>query len=162
MTKKRSKKPDLDKLSPQQELFCQLYSRSGECFGNAALSYATAYEHDYGDNKRADPGGKLTEAQKANKVCGVRGAQLLAILRIRRRCEEILDAEIGEEVVDKELRRVILQNKEIRTKVAAISEYNKLHGRITEKHKHKFDGVSTEEIEKRAAELIAGIVGANK
>ena len=159
MTKKRSKKPDLDKLSPQQELFCQLYSRSGECFGNAALSYATAYQHDYGDPSTVEFTKKPTEAQKANHVCRVRGNQLLTILDVRKRCEEILDAEIGEDIVDKELRRVILQNKEIRTKVAAISEYNKLHGRITEKHKHKFDGVSTEEIEKRAAELIAGIVG---
>lgn len=163
MQKKNKKvpvKPDLKKFTPQEELFCNLYSRSGETFGNASLSYAIAYGKDYGDPSSPRHGQKSTKEQRANGVCRFMGSSILARHNILKRCEEILAETIADTVVDKELKRVILQNTEVRAKVAAIAEYNKLHGRITEKHKHEFEGVSTEEIEKRAAEIIARVIEA--
>ena len=71
-----------------------------------------------------------------------------------------MNEKIDNEIVDKELAKVIQQSDNLHAKVSAISEYNKVNGRITEKHKHAFDGISDEALTERAAELIAGALGA--
>ena len=135
-----------NKLLPKEELFCQYYAKSGQAFGNQTRAYGLAYGKDFNDVKQAT-------------VCSSLSNRLLGKVKIYKRCEALLNEKIDNEIVDKELAKVIQQSDNLHAKVSAISEYNKVNGRITEKHKHAFDGISDEALTERAAELIAGIIG---
>lgn len=146
MPKKKKEKKERKVIGPKEELFCRYYSQSGQAFGNATLSYALAF-------------GKDISKRKQYNVCSELGSRLLRKVEIYGRCEEILEETIEEKIVDKELAKVIKQDGNLKVKVAAITEYNRVHGRHTEKHKHEFEGLSSEALADRAAEIIAGIVG---
>ncbi len=134
------------RLKPKEELFCQYYAKSSLSFGNARKSYALAFK-------------KKSITQKQKEVCDVLAWRLLSKVHIYSHCQELLNEKIDDEIVDKELAKVIQQGENLHAKVSAISEYNKVRGRITEKHKHQFEGISDEALTERAAELIAGVVG---
>lgn len=133
-----------DKLKPKEELFCQYYAKSGQAFGNARKAYSLAFEK-----------GLATENQKS--ICDTLAGRLLSKVLVYKRCEELLNEKIDDEIVDKELSKVIQQGENLHAKVSAISEYNKVRGRIIQKH--KFEGVSDEALTERAAEIIAGVIG---
>lgn len=107
-------------LSPKQELFCQLITNDEECFGNAVQSYAQAYGFDLSD-------------PKAYEVCGTAGPRLFRNVQIKLRINVLLDLQVDDVIVDRELSSVILQDEERHAKVAAIREYNKLKQRIVDK-----------------------------
>ena len=67
---------------------------------------------------------------KAARACASR---LLTNANILSRINELLDIFITNEIVDKNLGLVILQNADFHAKVAAIKEYNQLKNRITQK-----------------------------
>jgi hypothetical protein len=136
-----------DKLKPKEELFCQYYARSGQAFGNQTKSYALAFGKDFGNKKQSE-------------LCSSMSNRLLGKVKIYRRCEQLLNEKINNEVVDKELAKVIKQSENLHAKVSAISEYNKVRGRITTKH--KFEGVSDEALTEKLAERLAGIIGDNR
>ena len=112
------------KLNPKQQLFCELYATNRDMFGNGVECYGEAYGLD------------LTIP---NKYAAARtGAyRLLTNSDVLVRIQELLDlGPLSDAVVDRELAFVIAQNAELPSKVAAIREYNKLKGRITDKMEH--------------------------
>jgi len=108
------------KLNPKQERFCQLYATDREFFGNGVESYMEAYDPD-----RNDPNWYESARRAASR--------LLTNVDILCRINELIDLELNDAHVDKQLNLVITQNADYRSKVAAIGEYNKVKGRITKK-----------------------------
>lgn len=135
-----------DKLNPKQELFCQLYSSDKEFFANGVQSYIQAYEV-----KLSKPG--------AYKSAQASASRLLSNAMICARINELLEMRgLNDTFVDKQLEFLITQHSSFDAKVRSIQEYNKLRGRITDRQKHSFEGVSDEALAERAAEIIAGLV----
>lgn len=109
------------RLTPQQELFCQLYAGDREFFGNGVQSYIEAYNVD--TNK---PGWYRTA-----RACA---SELLTKPNILERIDEIFEAHgLNDQFVDKQLEKLIVQDADYSAKMKAIAEYNKLKARITEK-----------------------------
>lgn len=110
------------KLNPKQELFCKYYV-SEEFFGNGVRAYCRAYGLD--ENNIS----KYNIAKKG-------ASELLTNSNILTRINEELDsAGLNDSFVDKQLLFAISQNADMSSKVKAISEYNKLKSRITDKSK---------------------------
>lgn len=131
------------RLKPKEELFCQYYAKSGVAFGNARLAYAIAFNKPF-----------TTVNQK--NVCDTLSQRLFRKVLVYKRVEALLNEKIDDEIVDKELAKVIQQGDNLHAKVSAITEYNKVRGRITTKIKHKFEGVDTEALRERLANAITG------
>lgn len=111
-----------DKLNAKQELFCNYYV-SEETFGNGVRSYCKAYGIDENNIQ------KYNVAKKS-------AFDLLTNPNILARINELLDdAGLNDSFVDKQLLFAISQNADMSSKVKAISEYNKLRQRITDKSK---------------------------
>lgn len=109
------------KLTPQQELFCQLYAGDREFFGNGVQSYIEAYNVD-----TSKPGWYRTA-----RACA---SELLTKPNILERIDEIFEAHgLNDQFVDKQLEKLIVQDADFSAKMKAIAEYNKLKARITEK-----------------------------
>jgi hypothetical protein len=127
-------------LPPKQELFCSYYIENSELFGNATLCYAEAYEYKLDTLSQEEPldaeqkpTGERSEYDKAYNVCSVEGARLLRSPRIQARLNELLKSMFTDEIADREHMKVMLQNRDLPSKMAAIREFNKLKARITEK-----------------------------
>lgn len=134
-------------LSPEQERFCVLFASDREFFGNGVQSYIEAYNVDV--SKRG-----AYNSAKAN------AHNLLTKTYITDRINELFEARgLNDPFVDKQLEKLITQDASFDAKVRAIQEYNKLRGRITEKRKHQFEGVDTEALTERAAEILTGVLG---
>ena len=109
------------KLTPQQELFCQLYAGDREFFGNGVQSYIEAYGVD-----TSKPGWYTTARACAHEN--------LTKPHILERIDEIFEAHgLNDQFVDKQLEKLIVQDADFNAKMKAIAEYNKLKARITEK-----------------------------
>lgn len=109
------------RLTPQQELFCQLYAGDREFFGNGVQSYIEAYNVD-----TSKPGWYRTA-----RACA---SELLTKPNILERIDEIFEAHgLNDQFVDKQLEKLIVQDADYSAKMKAIAEYNKLKARITEK-----------------------------
>lgn len=151
MEKSKKKIPpnvDYKKIAIQRKLFCRYYTQNTEFFGNATLSYAEAYGHDLDSLSKVQektPKGKnipgTSEYEKAYHVCSSGGERLLRKDDIQKLITKYLNELLKDEIVDRELVRVILQNYELPAKVAAIREYNKLKQRITDKADITSDGL---------------------
>ena len=118
MTKNKDKKLN-NKLTPKQELFCQLMVNSVDLFGNATKSYLCAYGMDESNINTAS----------------TNASRMLRNAKVSDRVNQLLDELIDEKIVDRELMYVILQRKDLSAKVSAIREYNKLRGRVSDKNK---------------------------
>jgi len=125
----------MTRLNPKQELFCNLYSSSVEFFGNGVMSYGKAYNLDTTDKGQYG-------------VAKTQASILLTNPIILKRINELMDILVNNETVDKELGFVILQHSDLRSKVSAIKEYNKLKSRVEDKIIHKIENtLSDEQIE---------------
>lgn len=127
------------KLTPKQEKFCQMFAKDRDCFGNGTQSYLKVY------NKGKK---KKVSYRSARTLAYV----LLTNVDIISRIRVLIDTYISDEVVDKELGTVILQQGDLSSKVAAIREYNKVKGRLapTElKITDEYEGQSDGDIEAR-------------
>jgi hypothetical protein len=126
-------------LKPQHELFCQLYVKNEELFGNGTLSYAEAYNYKLetlSHEETRDEGGELIEQSeytKAYNVCSVQAHALLRMPKIQDRITILLNEMLKDHIVDAQLAKVILQDEKLEPKISAIREYNKIRQRITEK-----------------------------
>jgi len=126
-------------LKPQHELFCQLYVKNEELFGNATLCYAEAYNYKLdtlSHEESRDEFGQLIEASeydRAYNTCSVDGSKLLRNAKVQERITKFLNEMLKDDIVDAQLAKVILQNDKLEPKVSAIREYNKIRQRITEK-----------------------------
>lgn len=110
-------------LTPQQELFCQLYASDKQCAGNATESYKRAYDVDVGDGPE----------QTSDAACRKRGSKLLTNRNIKARINEILKQRgLNDMFVDKQLQFLITQHEDWNVKLKAIKEYNRLNNRIKE------------------------------
>lgn len=131
-------------LNPQQKLFCRYYTQNTELYGNATLAYAEAYEFNlYKLSKIRDKDDKGTEIigtseyEKAYDSCNASAARLLVNVSIQKYITRCLNQLFKNEVIDRELTKVVLQDGDLPSKVAAIREFNKLKQRITEKSEIK-------------------------
>lgn len=109
-------------LTAQQELFCKLYASDKEFFGSGVESYAEAY--DLNLNKKGE-----YNSAKSN------AGRLLTNDNILKRIDELLDIYCNDQIVDRETAFVIIQKKDLPSKVAAIKEYNRVRSRVTTKIK---------------------------
>ncbi len=110
-------------LTAQQMEFCNLFVTK-EFFGNGVEAYIEAYEVDL-TRKGAYDGARAS------------ASRLLTNANILKRINELLDGEgLNDQFVDKQLLLLLTQNADYSAKARAISEYNKLKQRITEKIEH--------------------------
>ena len=126
-----------EKLNPKQELFCQLYSSDQEFFANGTQAYMEAYDID-------------TSKKGTYENARVNASKLLTNTNILKRINELLELRgLNDPFVDKQLEFLITQNADLKTKVSAIKEYNKLKSRILEKAEitHKFEEMTDEQLE---------------
>ncbi len=150
MGKNKTEKNKSKPLNPKWELFCRLYTLTNEFFGNGTLSYAEAFDYHletlskktkYAGTDIPEEGIKagdvveLSEYQKAFNTCSVQANRLLRNGKVQARCTQLMNSWMKDENVDAELAMVIKQKDDLPSKVAAIREFNKLKGRITEKVK---------------------------
>ncbi len=118
-----------DQLTIKQELFCQYMVNNSKTFDNATQAYAVAYEYNLSnldDTKKID-------SFKAYRICSTCGCQNLRKPKIIGRIAALLNELSTDHIVDSQLAFLILQNGNLKVKVAAIKEYNRLKGRISSK-----------------------------
>ena len=119
-----AKNKENNELNEKQLLFCKLFV-SKDFFGSRVEAYAEAYGLD------------LTQ-QKDYNTAKVSASRLLTnaniLLRIN---EELEDAGLNDNFVDKQLLFAITQNADFSSKVKAIGEYNKLKQRIVSRAENK-------------------------
>lgn len=131
-----------NKLTPKQQKFCELYTCDPDCFGNGFRSYVKAYGID---------------ATKRGASAGARASasQLLTNPNILAKINELAEPmKMTDQIVDQELSFLIAQRADYGVKIRAISEYNKLRGRISQKLQieRPLEDMSDEELEAIIAE----------
>ena len=131
-----------EKLNERQERFCQLYASDREFFGNGVQSYIEVYQPDQ------------TKENWYKQAC-VSASEILSNPKVTRRINELLEeCGFNEVAVDKQLAFLIHQHEDKKTKLGAISEYNKLKKRIVSKLEikglGKFEELSNEQLAKLA------------
>lgn len=141
----KKKKKDIEKikreLTPKQKLFCYNYFKNNELFGNATLSYASAYgfkldtlsiEAIYSEPDENGKQEKLEDSpyDRAYEVCKNGGNRLLTNAHIDNYGSQLLRELMTPDEVDSELSWVLKQRKDMSPKVAAIREYNRLKNRV--------------------------------
>lgn len=114
-----------DGLNVQQELFCELYAKDVNCFGNGTQSYIKAYKINVGNDKKI--------GQVSYGTCRAVASELLTKPNILRRINQLLEAD--EEFINRQLMFLIMQNVDLRAKIRAIHVYNVMKGRIGGKNK---------------------------
>ena len=119
--KKKEWTPDKSFSNPNWEKFCQLYAKDTEFFGNGTQSYIEAYPR------------KAGQRQITYQSARVSASCLLTNPNILERINYLLDLHLNDQIVDKNLGIVVLQNADFRAKVQAIKEYNQLKKRIKRK-----------------------------
>jgi phage terminase small subunit len=122
-------KTEEDNLNEKQRLFCKLFV-SKEFFGSGVEAYAEAYRLDLGNQKEYN-----TAKSNAYKLL----TNAYVLIRIN---EELEDAGLNDNFVDKQLLFAITQNADLSSKVKAISEYNKLKQRIVAKTENKNENIN--------------------
>lgn len=140
-------------LTPEQELFIQLYTTQGDTFSNGVISYARAYgfelpelENGYVDTKSSE-----------YKTCKASASRLLTLDYIIARKRELLVALFNDDtVIDARLNEIVLNGKDTDA-IQAIKHRNDLKQRVTKKLDVTTQGrplahVSDEELLKLAGE----------
>jgi len=107
-------------LNEKQKLFCKLYV-SEDYFGSGVEAYAKAYGLNLENIKEYN-------TAKASAYKLLTNAYILSCIN-----QELEEAGMNDNFVDKQLLFAITQNADLGSKVKAISEYNKLKQRITTK-----------------------------
>lgn len=109
------------KLNLNQEAFAQLYASDEEFFANGVQSYIEVYQPDQ------------SRPNWYKSAC-VSASQLLSNIKVSNRINEILELRgLNDSFVDKQLEFLITQHADFGVKVKAITEYNKLKSRITQR-----------------------------
>ncbi len=139
-------------LSPQEELFCQVYVNDSNAMGNGLRSYAKAYNY----NLEQLEGETDQDYKKRYNIGCSRSYDILRIPRIKQRIAQILAEMLNNGFVDNELVKIIKQDNKLEPKLNAIREYNKLKARILDKLDLQSGG---EPLEFSISEAIARKVG---
>jgi phage terminase small subunit len=115
-----AKKLGTKTLNAKQERFCQLYASDEEFFCNGVQSYIEAYNPK-------EVGNWYNSAKSS-------AFDLLTKPYILDRINELFEARgLNDAFVDKQLEKLITQDADFKSKVAAIKEYNALKKRIVQK-----------------------------
>lgn len=92
---------------------------------------------------------------KAINICGVQGNRLLRSFKIQDRIRKLFNEMLTDEFVDGELSKVVAQDHDLSSKMAAVREFNKLKARITDRIQHsgevkfsKMEEMSNEDLAK--------------
>lgn len=148
-------------LNPKQDRFCKNYvAYRTNMFSNATLSYSEAYgydldslsheavyEEEWDEEKGQTVHGKMlqeSEYRKAYNVCGVESNRLLKNPRINERILKLMNELATDDIVDGKLMENMLQRENFRASNTAISEYNKVKQRIT--NKLKIEGLTLQDL----------------
>lgn len=127
MIKDKKKNAVIDKLTPKQELFCQLYV-SKEFYWNGVQTYIEIYKPDQ------------TKKWWYGVACAS-ASQILSNIKVCERINELLETSgFNNEFVDKQHLFLITQHADLWVKARMIDSYNKLKGRIIEKLDHTSGG----------------------
>lgn len=144
-----AKKAETTQLPIRREMFLQYFVKNTEFRGNATLCYGLAYHYkldelpdddavfiDVDDGKGGTYEKQISPStrRKAENVCGVNSHKLLRMAKIQKRKTELLNEMLNDEVVDGELAKVILQDRELPAKNTAIKTYMDIKGRVVSKH----------------------------
>lgn len=124
MAKKNNGSKPLRKL--KQEQFCILYASDREFMGNGVQSYIEANDVDL-------------SKKNAYNVAKTQAGRLLSNVDINKRIAFLIEAELNDLQVDKQLSFMVAQNADLKVKLGAVKEYNVLKQRITNKHEHSVD-----------------------
>lgn len=117
-----------DELNLKQEEFCRLYATEKEFFGNGVETYLEVYDVD-------------TSKPNWYKTACACASRLLSNAKVIDRISELLEEEgLNDVFVDKQLKFLLTQHADFKSKLGAIKEYNKLKQRITEKIDHTTKG----------------------
>lgn len=124
------------------ELFCKLYASEREFFGHGTESYIEAYGVDV--SKRG-----------ARESASAGASKLLLKAMILGRINFFLESQAGlnDSFVDKQMAFLIAQSSDLRTKLAAIREYNTLKGRIKQKIEVSFIDTPDVELDNELEEI---------
>lgn len=117
----------MKELNEKQKLFCKYYV-SEEFFGNGVKAYCMAYGFDSTDIKEYNSAKVLASELLTN-------VNVLTCIN-----EQLDEAGLNDNFVDKQLLFTITQNADMSSKVKAIGEYNKLRQRIIDKSKVETSG----------------------
>lgn len=105
-------------LNPNQKMFSELYASDREFFGNGVQSYLEAY-----DPPRTKP--------NWYEIAAVSASQLLRNPKVAKYINALLEmGGLNDNFVDKQLEFLITQHSDFKSKLGAITEYNKLKKRI--------------------------------
>jgi phage terminase small subunit len=108
------------KLNPKQRKFAELYATDREFFGNGVQSYIEAYNFKI-----------LTKSDyKTAKQCAYR---LLTNIDLLAYIDSLIEINLNDAHVDKQLAKLVTQDAEFAVKLGAIKEYNALKTRIKNK-----------------------------
>lgn len=110
-----------EKLNLKQEAFCQLYVTPTEFFGNGVQTYIEVYQPDQ------------TKKGWYNSACAS-ASQILSNIKICNRINELLEeGGFNDQFSDKQLKFLMTQNADFKSKLGALKEFNRLKQRIVEK-----------------------------
>lgn len=118
----------MNTLTPQQEAFCQAYTKRGETFSNAYKSYSFAYDIEIPlteDNK-------IDYKSSAYAVCQASGSRLLLNVSVSERIRDLLLEKLNDKEVDARLNEILLGGKDTDS-IQAIKIHNDLKQRITKR-----------------------------
>ncbi len=108
-------------LNPKQELFCKLYATDKEFFANGVQTYIEVYKPDQ-------------DKKNWYKTACASAAQLLANIKVCERINQLLEeGGLNDQFVDKQLKFLVTQHADYKSKLGAIKEYNALKARVTKK-----------------------------
>ena len=112
-----------DELNPKQELFARYYAtQEVGTFGNGTQSYMRAYP------------------DSSEESAAVSAYDHLRNPKIVNRLQEIWKSTgVTDEEVDAHLAKLIRQDKDLKSKLGGIKEYNRVKSRGSDIHEHKFD-----------------------
>ncbi len=115
-------------LTPQQELFCSFYTKRGDTFSNATLSYARAYGYEIPQ----DANGKNIITSSEYLTCSANGSRLLGNDMVADKIQKGMVALLNDESVDSRLSEILYGGQETNS-IQAIKIHNELKQRITKK-----------------------------
>ena len=123
-----------------QEAFCQYFVNGDKrTFNNGKMSYAYAYkaidkleeleEKLKLEDNQAKRKEWSQEKLRLENVCISSASRMLVLVKVKERVSYLFGQLFNDANVDQELSKVIKQDFDLRSKVSAISEYNKLKKR---------------------------------
>lgn len=134
------KETKLKELTPQQELFLIAYTRDGDTFGNASLSYAEAYNYDLEnaskENQKDKNGKEILYTSEYDRLIGICASSASRLLRneniIAHKRRMLMRLYDDDTFSDTRLLEIIKQGKDADT-INAIKVRNDLKQRIVKK-----------------------------